>query len=202
MFVCRTLEEIYPKHAIEGARPDSITVLVFRVEVSRDNRAVWSLCRNEGNYSGYWGETAGQLRSRVKSNVQSATGKTLPIFQSVRHGKPVSRTEAKRLTGMTLGAAALDKLVDTVSENPHNPANENYRKPKAAPKPKSEPNAAEALAERIRHARGKRDEWESRAASATRRAAKWHKRQARLTGQLEKLAEAEVKAAGSVGTGD
>lgn len=140
---------MYLVHCVDAARDKSYldwrgVLFTFRVALNDRGVAVWERYGSL-QYTGYnYTETAARdAAKRLRTS-------TFVPFIDVSSGRPVTPAQAKRLTGMTLGAAALDKITEELQNGLHGPGTDlsNFipppreKKAKPAPEPKAEPAGA------------------------------------------------------------
>lgn len=130
MYLCQTIE---PHHDASSFHPNGFHRVEYRVELSSSGIPVWAIhFRGHPHHGNYY---SAKLNRYIAADryIKRTGRKALPWIASANHRRPVTKSQAMKLTGLTLGAAALDFLTEQLQ---HGVTGElqNYVKP-AAKKP-------------------------------------------------------------------
>lgn len=180
------------RNAKDNSDPRGV-LFTFRAALDSSGVAVWVMHEREMTWYCYTPDAA------KKSAKALRTDRRIP-FIDVSTNRPVTPAQAMRLTGMTLGAAALDFITSQLQDGLHGPGTPlaNYVKPpkekapKPEPEPKPEPTPLDDANKKLEYAGAKCDEWLAAIRHAQAKHKEWrrkYKARERRVAQLQVAAE-------------
>ncbi len=128
MYLCQARDEVRSGVHIGCQR------VVYKAVLAADGlTAIWSIhIRDSGVFGTIW-NFAKRRQDGPRERVTNFGRGDIPWIDSAAHGKAITKSQALKLTGMTLGAAALDFLVEELQKGETHTV-QNYQKPKKVKK--------------------------------------------------------------------